>query len=155
MVAQLARPALAGVRWTAREQWHVTLRFLGQVADVPAVVDALQRMGRLGAPAVEAALGPAVGRFGNRVLQVPVSGLAEVAEHVVTATASIGRPAEDREFSAHLTLARVAKGARVDLARLAGEPVAARWTVAEVCLVESHLAPTGARYEVVGSFPLS
>ena len=58
-------------------------------------------------------------------------------------------------FAGHLTLARVAKGARVDLARLAGEAVSGRWTVGEVCLVESHLSPAGARYEVVGSFPVS
>ena len=151
-VARLARPPVDGVRWTSREQWHVTLRFLGSVDDPAAVVDALPRVG---AGPVEARLGPAVGRFGNRVLHAPVSGLGELAEEVAAATAGIGQPPEDREFSGHVTLARVAKGARVDLGRLAGEAVSGRWTVRQVCLVESHLGPAGARYEVVASFGLS
>ena len=90
---------------------------------------------------MEAVLGPAVGRFGNRVLHVPVSGLGELAAGVVEATAGLGRPPEDRAFAGHLTLARVAEGARVDLRPLAGEAVAGRWTVEDVCLVESHLGP--------------
>jgi len=151
-VAGLARPTVAGVRWTGREQWHVTLRFLGVVEDAALVAGAL---GGLDAGPAEAVLGPAVGRFGNRVLHVPVAGLAEVADRVVAGTAEIGRPPEDREFAGHLTLARVAKGARVDLGRLAGEAVSARWAVDEVCLVESHPTPTGARYEVLERVPLS
>ncbi len=145
-LAGLSRPAVPGLRWTGREQWHVTLRFLGPVDDQRPVVDALRSvvartsMGRAGPGPVEAALGPAVGRFGNRVLHVPVSGLGDLAGRVVEATAGLGRPPEDRDFAGHLTLARVAKGARVDLRPLAGEEVSARWTVDEVCLVESHLA---------------
>ena len=132
----------------------MTLRFLGLVDDPAAVMRALDGVGD-GLRRVEALAGPAVGRFGNRVLHVPVSGLEPLAARVVDATSGIGRPPEDRPFAGHLTLARVAKGARVDLGPLAGGAVSARWEVAEVCLVESHLAPTGARYEVVESFALS
>ena len=74
---------------------------------------------------------------------------------MITLTAGIGRPPEDREYAGHLTLARVAKGARVNLGRLAGEAVSGRWTVGEVCVVESHLSPAGARYEVLESVALS
>jgi RNA 2',3'-cyclic 3'-phosphodiesterase len=151
-VARLARPPVAGVRWTPREQWHVTLRFLGAVENPSVVIDGLRGM-RAGP--VEAELGPAVGRFGNRVLHVPVAGLGPLAEEVVTVTAGVGRPPEEREFAGHLTLARVAKGARVNLGRLAGEAVSGRWTVGEVCVVESHLSPAGARYEVLESLAFS
>ncbi len=158
-VARLDRPPVAGVRWTGREHWHATLRFLGPVDDVAAVADGLRDGLGIGGggplDAVEAVLGPAVGRFGHRVLHVPVAGLGEVADRVVALTEGLGRPPEDRAFAGHLTLARVAKGARVDLSRLAGEAVTGRWTVDDVCLVESHLAPTGARYEVLESFALS
>jgi 2'-5' RNA ligase len=150
-VARLARPPVAGLRWTGREHWHVTLRFLGPVKDPSVVVEALR--GVRAGPA-EAVLGPAVGRFGNRVLHVPVSGLEAVAEEVVASTAGIGRPPEDREFSGHLTLARVAKGARVDLGPRAGDAVSGRWTVRRLCLVESRLSPAGARYEVLESVAL-
>ncbi|HWC10835.1 MAG TPA: RNA 2',3'-cyclic phosphodiesterase [Acidimicrobiales bacterium] len=154
-VAALDRPEVAGLRWTTRPQWHVTLRFLGAVDDVAAAADALVRL--RAAPA-EALLGPAVGRFGQRVLHVPVRGLDEVAAAVVAATADVGEPPEElslrsghagRPFAGHLTLARVRRGARVDLRRLTGEPVEGRWPVEEVCLLQSHLSPKGARYETL------
>lgn len=151
-VAALDRPDVAGLRWTAPAQWHVTLRFMGRVDD-PAV--AAGALGRARAEPAQAVLGPAVGRFGQRVLHVPVAGLDGVAAAVVSATGAVGQPPEERPFAGHLTLARVAKGARVDLRPLAGAPVAGRWPVREVCLVESRLSPTGARYQVVERFPLT
>lgn len=145
-VAALPRPQVDGLRWTGPEQWHVTLRFLGRVDDVEEAARAL-RSARAGA--AQAVLGPATGRFGQRVLHVPVGGLDEAAAAVTAATAGLGEPPEDRPFAAHLTLARVSKGARVDLRTLAGRAVEARWPATEVCLMESHLSPRGASYEVV------
>ena len=150
-VGALDRPDVAGLRWTTRPQWHVTLRFMGRVDDVGAAVDALARVR---AAPTEAVLGPQVGRFGQRVLHVPVAGLDEVAAAVVAVTADVGEPPEDRPFAGHLTLARVARGARVDLRALAGRPVEGRWPVGEFCLMESHLSPKGARYDVVERFSL-
>jgi RNA 2',3'-cyclic 3'-phosphodiesterase len=143
----LARPQVDGLRWTARDQWHVTLRFLGPVEATEPVLAALSE-----APAVaptSAEMGPAVARFGQRVLHVPVTGLAELAASVIAATAHIGRPPDDRPFHGHITLARVANRARVDLRPLTGTAVTGRWPVESVCLVRSHLRSTGARYEVV------
>ena len=145
-VAALARPDVAGLRWTSPAQWHVTLRFLGRVDDVAAAARALAGVR---ARRAQASLGPAVGRFGQRVLHVPVTGLDEVAAAVVAATAHLGEPPEDRPFSGHLTLARVARGVKVDLRVLAGRPIEGSWAVEEVCLVESHLSPKGARYETI------
>ena len=150
-VAALDRPEVAGVRWTDRGQWHGTLRFLGRVDDVAVAVEALA--GVRAAPAV-ASLGPAVGRFGQRVLHVPVSGLDAVAAAVVAATAHVGEPPEERPFAGHLTLARVTGREKVDLRALAGQPVDGTWAVDDVCLVESHLSPKGARYETVARVPL-
>lgn len=147
-VEALERPDVTGLRWTSRDKWHVTLRFLGQ-ADLEPVVAALAGTP---IPPATAQLGPAVGRFGHRVLHVPVSGVGEVASAVVSATAGLGRPPEDRPFAGHLTLARVAKGAQVDLRRLAGAGVEGSWDVRDVCLVESRLSSAGARYEVVERF---
>ncbi|HVF13953.1 MAG TPA: RNA 2',3'-cyclic phosphodiesterase [Acidimicrobiales bacterium] len=155
VVAGLRRAEVPGLRWTGRHQWHVTLRFLGTVGDIGPVVEALRPVAEGEAGRVEAVLGPAVGRFGNRVLHVPVGGVEELAGRVEDATRGLGEPPEDRLFTGHLTLARVAKGARLDLAELAGEAVSEHWTVRELCLVESHLSPSGARYEVLERFPLS
>jgi 2'-5' RNA ligase len=146
LVAALDRPRIDGLRWTSRSQWHVTLRFLGWVDDVDVARRALEAVDS--APA-ETVMGPAVGRFGQRVLHVPVQGLDGLAAEVVRATGAIGRPPEQRPWAGHLTLARVAKDRRVDLSGLAGQPVFARWRVNEVLLMESHLARQGATYETV------
>jgi 2'-5' RNA ligase len=151
-VGALPRPDVAGLRWTRREQWHVTLRFLGHVDDATEVVRVLTA---LEASPAEAVAGPAVGRFGRRVLHVPVGGLERLAAAVVAATAGLGRPPEDRPIAGPLTQARVAGRARVDLAPLVGAPVAGRWAAEEVCLVASRLSPAGARYEVLDRFPLA
>ena len=151
-VAALSRPTVIGLRWTSPDQWHVTLRFLGTVEDPDVVSEALQAL-RL-AP-VEATVGPAVGRFGHRVLHVPVEGLRGLATAVQAATAHLGKPPEDRPFSGHLTLARVGKEARVNLRPLQGEPIGGPWPVSELTLVESRLSSAGARYQVVGRFPLT
>ena len=152
-IGHLERPQVAGLRWTARDQWHVTLRFLGPVTDVGPVLAAMGVVA--GARPARAVLGPAVGWFGRRILHVPVAGLDDVAAAVVAATASLGQPPDDRPFTGHVTLARVAKGSRVDLRALAGGAIEAEWDVDTVCLVESRLAPAGARYEVLERFPLA
>ena len=150
-VAALERPAVTGLRWTRRDQWHVTLRFLGNVPDPAPLVEALTG---LVLPAAHAVLGPGVDRFGRRVVHVPVAGLDAVAAGVVGATAALGQPPEDRPFHGHITLARVADRARVDLRPLTGTAVGGEWRVEAICLVESRLSPKGARYEVLDRFSL-
>jgi len=150
-VAALPRAQVDGLRWTDRRQWHVTLRFLGRVDDVASAAAALEGMDPVSRP--EAVLGPTAGRFGRRVVHVPVSGLEGVADAVASATADVGLPPEDRPFTGHLTLAR-AKGTEADIGALTGGVITGRWTVDEVCLVESRLSAAGADYAVVGRFPL-
>ncbi len=153
-LAVLPRPEADGLRWTEREQWHVTLRFLGSVADVGPVVEALAGVALSNAPVV-AVLGPTVGRFGQRILHVPVAGLDEIARAVVESTAHLGKRADDRPFNGHVTLARAARDANVDLRPLTGAAISAEWNVEEVCLVESHLHPKRARYEVLEQYSLA
>ncbi len=152
-VAGLPRPVVPGLRWTGREHWHVTLRFLGPVPEVGPVAAALASMPPVGP--TTAVLGPATGRFDQRILHVPVAGLDEVAAAVVAATRQLGKPPDDRPFHGHLTLARVAKHGKVDLRPLAGTPLEGTWDVDAVCLVESRLSPHGARYEVLQRFSLT
>lgn len=141
VIAGLRRRERADVRWTTRPQWHVTLRFLGEVPDPAPVVDALDA-----APleAATATVGPRVSALGRGVVIVPVAGMEALAAAVVTATGSFGRPAPDRRFRGHLTLARARHGPVRDLV---GEEVDARFPVDEVRLVRSHLGRDGSRYE--------
>ena len=146
LIGSLSRPDVEGLRWTTPDQWHVTLRFFGNVD----LDEASAALSSASAPATTAALGPETGRFARRILHVPVSGLDGVAQAVVGATKNVGRPPEPRPFNGHLTLARAKDRRRgVDLRALVGTPLAASWPVREVCLVESHLSPKGANYEVV------
>ena len=140
-VDALGRPERPDVRWTTRPQWHVTLRFLGEVADPGPVAAALDAAPLTGC---EATLGPAVARLGRGVVMVPVGGVETLAGEVVAATASIGRPPERRPFAGHLTLARVRRGPLRDLV---GEPVDLRFPVVDVRLVRSHQGRGGARYQ--------
>ncbi len=155
VVSQLAaidRPTAPGVRWTTRDKWHVTLRFLGQVPE-EALAEVGQALSRLEAPgAVTAVAGPGVERLGISVLCVPVAGVDELAARVVALTAAIGEAVDPRPFRGHLTVARAGRG--VSLRTLTGAPFLAAWPVDEVTLVASTRDPDGARYQVVGRYPL-
>jgi 2'-5' RNA ligase len=146
-LARLERPPLKDWRWTTRGQWHVTLRFLGEVDDGAARV----ALAAVAAAPTEVAVGPLARRLGRSVLVLPVAGLDDVAAAVRAATASLGT-LEQRPFRGHLTLAR----ARRDGARPPTfPPFAARWTATSVTLVESRLHPQGARYETIADHRLS
>jgi 2'-5' RNA ligase len=153
-VAALERPKVVGARWTTRDQWHVTLRFLGEVDDA-LLGDVASAVGGLGRLTVTARLGPAVELLGPRVVPIPVAGLDEVGSRVIDATAGFGRPPEDRPFRGHLTLARLKGVRRRDLAPLLGTPIDVAWTVEELHVVRSHLSPKGARYESVALVSLA
>lgn len=150
-IAALPRPDVPGMRWTTRDQWHVTLRFLGRVDDVDAAVAAVRS---IAAPANEVTVGPTLGRFGRRILHVPTHGLEHIAAATISATAHIGEPPEPRPFKGHLTLARTRRG-DTDLRQLATAPLTGRFPADEVTLVRSHLGSGGARYEVIERVPLA
>jgi 2'-5' RNA ligase len=145
------RPREPTVRWTTREQWHVTLRFFGEVDDPGSVVRALHAAAA-GLPAVDARIGPRAKVLSRHIVCVPVEGLAPLAHRVVDATRDIGDPPPSRPFRGHVTLAR-AKG------RVRHAPpmeLDQTWSVSEIELVRSHLGPrSGARYETLERFFLS
>jgi len=145
LLATIPREPRPDVRYTTRDQWHVTLRFLGD-ADIDDASAALQRVD---APSVDALLGPRVERLGRSVAMVPCAGLDDLAAAVRNATVDMEHPVEAaRGFVGHLTIARM-KSARGCPA--SGFALAAPFTVTEVHLMRSHLSRDGSRYEVVAS----
>jgi RNA 2',3'-cyclic 3'-phosphodiesterase len=153
-IAALERPEVGGVRWTGPDQWHVTLRFLGEVPD-PAPVERALRAATPPLPAAEASLGPDAEVLGRNVLVLPVGGLDPLAAAVAAATAGMGQD-DPRPFRGHLTLARRRRGGP-PLSRLAGRPEArlgAAFEVTSVALVRSHLDRAGARYETLAEVAL-
>jgi len=158
MLGAIERPPLPPLRWTTRPQWHVTLRFLGEVDDPGPVGQALRAVPaalRAGGEAeVRAELGPATAWFsGRQVLQIPVTGLDALAKAVADRTAPWERQAEDRPFSGHLTVARTRGRARGP-ASVAGTPLAAAWRVEAFELVASVLGRGGTRYETLDAVSL-
>ena len=142
--------------------WHLTLRFVGDVDDptVDRIVYALD----------DSALGSAfrvrLGRFGAfptmkraQVLWVGVQSgdddLAALAAAVNGALEAAGVEPEDRPFRPHLTIARLRPIESVaDLITNAG-PIDIPITIDRVTLYERRLRRGGAEYEVVDEFPLS
>ena len=153
---ELGRPK--GLRFVGPDHWHVTLRFLGEVADdllgplSAALHSGAAAFGRRGR--VECRLGPGTGWFtGVRVLHLPAAGLDGLAAAVRTATLPIvGEPAQPAPaFNGHLTLAR-SKGRRLGVAALgemAGIPFEAAFRVPAVDLVASQPSPKGHVYTTV------
>jgi 2'-5' RNA ligase len=156
LISGLPRPEVPGLRWSPRPQWHVTLRFLGEVDHADGFALALGQLS--GSGIAKAVLGPSTAWFpGRRVLQVPVGGLDDLAAQVNQAIAHVvdwrsGPVESEAVFRGHLTLARVRGRSRIDgeLARqVEGVPIRAEWDVLQVSLVASTLRSDGARYSDV------
>lgn len=163
-LSQLSSPSLPsapGLRLVRSDEWHITLRFLGEVDErlVPRLLDALGSAARTLTGPVLAVLGPGTAWFpGERVLQVPVTGLDGLAAAVRSATVPVvpDRDTVEVPFMGHLTVAR-ATGAGPDAAThsaLAGIPCSSSFRVAAVHLVGSPRTPDGPRYVDLGSRPL-
>ncbi|MDA3041164.1 MAG: RNA 2',3'-cyclic phosphodiesterase [Actinomycetota bacterium] len=142
----LPRKTQRGVRFIPPDNWHITLRFLGE-AQISDVVDA---MDDLDLPETVARLGPGVDALDERALIVPVTGLDALAECVNDATRHLGDPPRKR-FLGHLTIARIKPNTRMPPAM--GAYISTRFSVDEVCLVRSRLHADGARYETVETWP--
>jgi 2'-5' RNA ligase len=161
----LVGPAPAGWRWTPRQQWHLTLRFLGAVDDAEAVEAALRTA--LGArPGFDVHLGGAGAFPSSRragVLWTGVAGgeaaLADLAAVAGAALEPLGYERETSQFHPHLTVARVRgrerRDARPLVAALSGVDLGERFAVGEVVLFESRTRPAGARYAARARFPLA
>jgi 2'-5' RNA ligase len=138
----LDRPDVDGVRWSTPDQWHVTLRFLGN--DDPDRVRSL--LAGVSHPPVDLVVGPATARLGSGVLMLPVAGADSLAS-------ALPLPM-DRPFTGHLTVARARARQRVP-SSLVGTPFAASWRATSFSLVRSQTKPTGAEYDDVATFPLA
>ena len=159
------RPLAPDVAWVARDNVHLTLKFLGNVetARLPGVEHALAAAAA-GQPAFDLAvhgLGAFPASTRARVLWAGVTAggreAVDLAAGVDDALAALGFPRETRPFAAHVTLGRVRApraNPRLAAALDAPEPFG-RQHVARVCLMRSELSPRGARYTELAALPLA
>jgi 2'-5' RNA ligase len=154
------RPSVRGLRLVDAGDLHVTLCFLGwrYEREIPAILDACAGVAGLSPAALTVAETLWLPPRRPRVLAVRLTDaggrLAEVQSTLSRVLSEGGWYApESRPFLAHVTVARVARGARapaVELAPLPGLP----FEGARVTLYRSRLSARGARYEPLGSFAL-
>ncbi len=156
----LDQPGISPVK---PESSHLTLKFLGNTpADKIEAIQAAMLAATRDTPAFELGL-KGVGCFPNasrpRVVWVGLAGEEELLLLQMALEDSVeklGFPREAREFTAHLTLARVKDDCLPEVRRALGERVQAtvyqhglEFQVDHVNLMRSVLKPTGAVYSVL------
>lgn len=148
--------ALPAARWSPPDQYHITLKFLGETTRFSdAEKAAAKALAGLGAFTVAAGgLGVFPSAKRARVLWLDIKegvpALAAAAARLDGAMSAAGFPADTRAYSPHLTLARMKETPLPTLA----PPPEITWTADRVCLMESRLGAGGARHEIRAAWPL-
>jgi RNA 2',3'-cyclic 3'-phosphodiesterase len=157
-------------RLAVRDNWHVTVAFLGEVAD-ERQPDAAAAIGRAvdrwrvasdGPPELRVAGGGRFGRGRFTVLWAGLTGdldpLRAVSRDVRRELKRVRLPCDDRPLKPHLTLAR--PGDRLDREAIDADRAALGayagpvWRVTEIELIRSHLGPKP-RYDHLAAWHLS
>jgi 2'-5' RNA ligase len=158
------RPGLPGVRWIDPSNWHLTLKFLGEVPG-----ERVSELSRLaGAAAARTPLTRSglarLGAFPSprraRVLWVGLEdaggALAALAGRLEDRLGGAGFRREPKPWRPHVTVGRLRVPAPVGKALEAATPgtlEAPPFPISEVVLFRSHLHPRGATYEALERFP--
>lgn len=143
---------LRGSRLTPRENMHLTLIFLGEVAEsaVPCIERELAQLSFASFPLRITGLNT-FSRAGVLFAEVAaVRPLLDLQSRVADGMAGCGFAREDRPYCPHLTLARLRGPLRLGK-RQQDLPVSLQrsFPIDTVNLYRSHLTPTGSRYEVL------
>ncbi len=173
------RPKFGGVRFVSRENWHLTVSFLGyqEEADIPCIVEAMKQAAKdFGGQEIafrKLLYGPP-GRTPRMIWLLADSGISRKLSEMKTALednleeAGIHFGREARQFTAHLTLARLnfqnenfggrARfgdfGSATPLPPIAGD-VDIRSVADTLDLMESELKRGGAEYIVLQRIPFT
>ncbi len=155
------------VRWVAADAMHITLAFLGQIAESAAapLIDAIRKE-TAGTESFELTVG-SLGTFGDRRhrsgaqvvwagLGGDIDALQGLHELVSNAARSVGFRVESRAFQPHMTLGRVRRGRRwrLDPANAPPSP-STTFRVDTVTLMESRLGKGPAEYVERGAVRLT
>jgi RNA 2',3'-cyclic 3'-phosphodiesterase len=150
-----------GGRRMPREQWHLTVQFLGNAVDLEAVSAGLQGLtmpaGRLQLSGAGTLPPERRSKYLVLFVREGLEWMRALASEVAARVAPLGHVPEAREYTPHLTLARFK--ARVDLREpcttFGPEPVGDPWNVGEIVLFESRLHQSGAEHRPHATVPLS
>ena len=147
-----------GARWVDPGNYHLTLRFIGEV-DEGRASDIDEALARIRAKRFEVTLA-GVGHFGDRMLWVGVDKsppLIHLRDKVESALVRLGLEPETRRYAPHVTLARLRNVGEAKLRAFIAEHALLRaepFAVAEFSLVASYLTKSGAIYEDQADYAL-
>ncbi len=158
--------AASGLNFTDPTQAHVTLKFLGEVAEdrLDELNDAIESAVRQASVDPFEASVEGLGAFPSRdyirVVWVGFSEgsgeLTQLHEAIESEAVALGFEEEEHSFTPHVTLARMEHAGGKELVQsvLEHDPHVGVMPVDEVHLKESTLTPDGPEYSTVTRFPL-
>lgn len=159
----LKRGGLMGARWIEPSNYHITLRYIGDI-DHRTADDVVEVLERFGASESFDITIDHLGVFGGNKPRALYAGIAPndalnrlQAAHE-RALQRIGLPADGRKFTPHVTLARLRDTQPQDIANLitnAGPFTPLRFTVTEAVLYSSRESVGGGPYVVEQDFPFA
>ncbi|MBO0346757.1 RNA 2',3'-cyclic phosphodiesterase [Roseibium limicola] len=162
MMLSMLRGGLKGARWIDPENYHITLRFIGDIDDRTAdeVVNALDRIRR---DPIEIQLN-GLGAFGNGKPHAvwarvqPLAALAELQAEQERILQRLYLPPERRKFMPHVTVARCRSSTSEEVARWLSERgnfQAPTFTAGRFVLFSAKSSVGGGPYVVEETYPLA
>ena len=157
----LLQGGVPGARWSTPEQYHLTLRFIGEV-DEAAAGDIDDVLSTVTVPPLMLELA-GVGQFGGKLPRALWAGVRSNAElihlqrKIETAIQRLGHAAEERKFTPHVTLARLRNSPREKVMEYVAQHSlysSGAFEVNGFALFSSRLGSTGAVYNVERNYPL-
>jgi len=155
------RGGLPGARWIDRENYHLTLRFVGDV-DMDVAEEIAAGLARVRRPAFVLKLSQ-VGTLGTRKPHAVVAktgacpALLELQAEHERVMQRIGLPPETRKFTPHVTLARLRGAVGRDIAgylTLRGGFAAGPFPVERFVLYSARNSVGGGPYVIEAAYPL-
>jgi 2'-5' RNA ligase len=155
------RGGLPGARWIDPENYHMTLRFIGDV-DGALERDIIQILGHVRRHAFELFL-DRLDQFGGRkpravfAAPCPLPALAELQAEHERLLQRIGLPPEERKFTPHITLARLRDSSTrqvADYLATRGPYRSPAFLVSRFVLFSSKASIGGGPYVVEAAYPL-
>ena len=155
------RGGLPGARWIERENYHITLRFLGDIDD-RAAHDAASVLADIRKPAFDLHF-DGLASFGGRKPRsvhaqvVATPALLHLQDEHERLMRRIGLAPETRKFTPHVTLARLRNTSSHDVAHYLSERGffrTAPFPVTRFVLFSSRASSGGGPYVVEESYPL-
>jgi 2'-5' RNA ligase len=158
----LLRGGLPGARWVDPENYHITLRFIGDI-DEPMADEVADALGRVSRPRFDVAM-EGLGAFGSRRPHAvyacvrPSPALRELQAEHERIIQRIGLEPERRKFTPHVTLARMKNVSEPDVAAylaLRGDFRTPPFPVGRFVLLSSRASKGGGPYVMEESYPLA